>query len=254
MFNSVSTLQQGIEKIRAASDDAQFQIAISGCISYLVKRNYDSKLWKELEGQAYYQKNDYSDMENVRNLCEAKKRTISYIENSIIKGEYGTTGDFSESEKVKILCKMVGNFHEFLVALWTRIPHQKAGTRKEAYDSIKICNEYDLQHLMYAYLKPVFLEIRDEIPEDSGYSGTRVDLKIDENIVVETKCSRASMTEHKLIEEISSDIVLYKHGYIVIYVYDRERIIKNVHAFRNNFNNITEAKKVFIFVDQPLEL
>lgn len=254
MFDSaISTLQQGVDKIEKACNDTEFQNAINAFVTYLQKHSYECEYWKELEQHAFYQKNEFSEYENNKNLNDAKRRVLEYIQKNIIEGGQ-PKAEFTDNEKVKIACKMTENFHEYIKALRKRIPHQKAGIKKEVYEGIDIVNEYDLQHIMYAYLKPIFLEIRDEVPEDSGYAGIRLDFKIDENIVIETKCTRASMSEKELIEQIAADVSLYKHKNIIIYVYDKEGIVKNVHAFKKNFSDSDGHKNVFVYVAQGIEL
>lgn len=252
MFNTISTLQQCVDKIEKTSNDIEFQNAISAFVDYLQKHSFECEYWKKLEQLAFYQKNEFSEYENNKNLNDAKRRVLEFIQKDIVDGQ--NNAEFTDNEKVKIVCKMTENFHEYIKALRKRTPHQKAGIKKEVYEGIDIVNEYDLQHIMYAYLKPVFLEIRDEVPEDSGYAGIRLDFKIDENIVLETKCTRASMSEKELIEQIAADISLYKHKNIIIYVYDKAGIVKNIHSFKKNFSSLDGVKKVFVYVAQGLEL
>ena len=74
-----------------------------------------------------------------------------------------------------------------------------------------IQNEYDLQHLLYAALKPLYPGIRKEVSKDSGIGTVREDIFIpDLDVVLEAKCTRDSMTLKKLIEEIEADIVHYQ--------------------------------------------
>lgn len=253
MFNNIITIQQGIDRVEKACNDLEFQSAISAFVTYLQNRNYECGCWKELEQLAYYQKNEFSENENNKNFADAKKRVLEFVRTSIIENTKPSS-EFSDNEKIKLACKMIENFHEYVKALIERTPHQKAVTKKEAYEGIKIVNEYDLQHIMYAYLKPVFLEIRDEVSEDSGYVGVRLDFKVDENIVIEIKCTRENMSEKDLIEQIAADITLYRHKSMIIYVYDRVGKVKNVHAFKNNFSNSEGAKRVFVYVAQRIEL
>ena len=59
----------------------------------------------------------------------------------------------------------------------------------------------DLQHLLYAALRPLYEDIREEVTEDSGVGAVRSDLKIPSlNAVIEAKCSRKSMNLKSLTE------------------------------------------------------
>ena len=99
---------------------------------------------------------------------------------------------------------------------------KRATLKNELLKQIKVENEYDLQHLLYAVLKPLYPDIRKEVSEDSGIGTVRTDLKIPcLNIAIEAKCTRDSMKLKKLTEEIESDIVHYTEQCIVFFVYDK---------------------------------
>ncbi|WP_158407995.1 hypothetical protein [Clostridium scatologenes] len=67
--------------------------------------------------------------------------------------------------------------------------------------------------MLYSLIKPIFPEARLEVSNDTGFSTIRYDILI-ENLssIIEAKCSRKSMTQKSLIEEIGSDIVHYKYN------------------------------------------
>lgn len=88
----------------------------------------------------------------------------------------------------------------------------------EDFRNLKIKNEYDLQHFMYAVLKPLYPDIRKEVSEDSGVGTVRADLKIPcLKVSIEAKCTRENMSLKKLTEEIEADIVHYKDSNIVFF-------------------------------------
>ena len=58
----------------------------------------------------------------------------------------------------------------------------------------------------------------------------------------------------KLTEEIEADIVHYKADYIFFYIYDKEKIIKDRHAFESNFNRSFDGKEVRIIILQPVNM
>ena len=55
-------------------------------------------------------------------------------------------------------------------------------------------------------------------------------------------------------EEIEADIVHYKADYIFFYIYDKEKIIKDRHAFETNFNRSFAGKEVRIIILQPVNM
>ena len=120
---------------------------------------------------------------------------------------------------------------------------------------IQIENEYDLQHLLYAVIKPLYPDARREVSDDSGVGTVRSDIIIlSLNTIIEAKCTRTSTNLKKLTEEIEADIVHYKADYIFFYIYDKEKIIKDRHAFETNFNRSFDGKEVRIIILQPVNM
>lgn len=112
-----------------------------------------------------------------------------------------------------------------------RAPHGKA-TITQALQQIEIQNEYDVQHLLYSLIKPIFPQARTETVDDIGYGGIRYDIVIDDDdLTIETKCTRAKMTERQLTEEIAADSFHYKKENVFFFIYDRYKIIRNKTAF-----------------------
>ena len=66
------------------------------------------------------------------------------------------------------LLTILDNYYLFLEALLERPPHRRGGIQKEQLSGLKIQNEYDVQHLLYAYLKPIYPLARAEVSEDTG--------------------------------------------------------------------------------------
>ena len=65
------------------------------------------------------------------------------------------------------------------VRLADRIPWDKrASLTTENLQKIQIENEYDLQHLLYAVIKPLCPDARREVNDDSGVGTVRSDIKI----------------------------------------------------------------------------
>lgn len=114
--------------------------------------------------------------------------------------------------------------------------HGNGKLSKTDLDKITLGNEYDVQRMLYSLLKPIFTNARLEVHGDGGYMGTRCDIELpDCDAVIEVKCTRGSMTERKLSEELGSDIYHYKTGKLFFYIYDKEGIIKNAEAFEKNY-------------------
>jgi hypothetical protein len=75
---------------------------------------------------------------------------------------------------------------------------KRSTIKLEDFQNLKIKNEYDLQHFMYAVLKPLYPDIRKEVSEDSGVGTVRADLKIPcLEVSIEAKCTRENMSLKK---------------------------------------------------------
>lgn len=79
-----------------------------------------------------------------------------------------------------------------------------------------------------------------------GYNGTRADLYLYSfNLIIKTKCTRDSMNERQLTEELGADSFHYPANIICFFIWDRSKIIKNPEAFKNKFEkNLSEKTKL----------
>ena len=140
-------------------------------------------------------------------------------------------------------------------ALCEKEPDKRATLTHEYLQKLKIENEYDLQHLLYAILKPLYPDIRKEVAADSGVGTIRSDLKIPSlETVIEAKCTRNSMNLKKLTEEIEADMVHYSEKCIIFFVYDKWKIIKDKQTYENHFNNVFDGKEIRMIIQQPINL
>ncbi len=174
---------------------------------------------------------------------EAKNRVIAYIE--------GIIDNNVENEK---LTEILENFYLFLENLIERTPHKLAGIQRDQLANLKIKNEYDIQHLLYAFLKPLYPMARTEVNEDTGYSVVRTDIFLDENHVIEVKYTRETTRLKKLIEEIEADMVHYHAKNIYFFLYDKAKIIENPLAFKQTYVDKVKDKQIHIIIHQEKKL
>lgn len=231
-----------------------------------VIRNMDSILSSkealdELKSKSLYQENEYSKEKNKENIVKAKEILIDYLEDilSNIKStptELISYDDvFSKETAILIIKKILNNFYMHIEAMYMNDVRRNGGITKENLDKIKILNEYDVQRILYSLIKPVFPESRLEVSDDTGFSTIRYDIIIEKfSIIIEVKCSRGSMTEKNLIEEIAADIVQYKYTNIFFFIYDKEKIIRNTTAFKDTYNRNFDNKIVSTVIIQPIIL
>ena len=243
MFNTtitITSIQDAITRLKNVKDGQEFSILLPGLRNFLKTLDIDSQRLMELEQRAYYLVNEYSDKKTKDNLDAAAKQVIEYLEEIM-------TGSPANDQLLTVLV----NYYLFLESLLERPPHKRGGIQKEHLSGLKIQNEYDIQHLLYAYLKPLYPLARAEVSEDTGYGTVRTDIFLDSEHVIEVKCTRNSMKLKKLTEEIEADMVHYSAEHIYFFIYDKEKIIENPQLFRNTYENKVKGKQVHIVIHQP---
>lgn len=229
-----------MERLMSAQDSQSFQFAISALRDQMKRIGMDSQYLIGLERRAYYLPNEYSDRDTKAKMFEAKNRVIEYV-NEIM--------DVNENNR--LILDVLENFYLFLENLLERRPHKKGGIQKEQLEGLKIKNEYDVQHLLYAYLKPLYPMARAEVNEDTGYSTVRTDILIGSENTIEVKCTRKGMVLKKLVEEIEADMVHYSAKSIYFFIYDKEKLIENPYNFKKTYEEKMEVKQIYIIIHQP---
>lgn len=240
MFNSIRSMGEAVEYIQNARDCQMFQSAIASLREYMKGLGIGTQELLQLERIAYYPQNVYSDKQTKENMEAAKYRVISYIEEILY-----------DNRKDGELLEILNNFYLFLENLTERKPHKNGGIQKEQLDALKIKNEYDVQHLLYACIKLFYPMARTEVNEDTGYGTVRTDIFLDSEHVIEIKCTRKNMKLKKLTEEIEADMVHYSAENIYFFLYDKEKIIENPMVFKKNYEEKIKDKKVHIIIHQP---
>ncbi len=233
-------MQGAMERLENAQDSQTFQSAISVLLDHMKKIGMDSQYLIGLEKRAYYLPNEYSDRDTRAKILEAKKRVIAYIHEIMNVDENST-----------LLLKVLENFYLFLENLLERMPHKKGGIQKEKLENLQIKNEYDVQHLLYAYLKPLYPMARAEVNEDTGYGTVRTDILLDSENTIEIKCTRKGMILKKLIEEIEADMVHYSAKNIYFFIYDKEKLLENPYNFKKTYEEKMKDKQIHIIIHQP---
>ncbi len=243
MFNSrymaIESFVDGMQRVKNSQDDIEFQKNINLISDYMKKQQMSPKCWQQLDILSFYEIGE-SELETLKDRELAKKRVVDYI-RQLMQG----------SDGVSIIETILKNFYMFLEALRERTPHKKAEISKEILCQINIKNEYDIQFLLYAYLKPLFKEIRQEVNQDTGNETIRADILIDKDVCIEVKCSNRNMTEKNLGEQIKADMVHYRQREIYFFIYDKNKIIKNMESFKKAYESMINEKNIHIIIHQP---
>ena len=240
MLADITSMRNAIIELKAVKNSNDFESILYSLRDFIKSLDMDPKCLMELEQRAYYPINEYSDKETRNNLDAATKRVIEYLEEIM-------SGSPADDQLLTVL----DNYYLFLESLLERPPHKRGGIQKEQLSALKIQNEYDVQHLLYAYLKPLYPLARAEVSEDTGYGTVRTDIFLDSEHVIEIKCTRNNMKLKKLTEEIEADMVHYSAEHIYFFIYDKEKIIENPQSFRNTYENKVKGKQIHIVIHQP---
>ncbi len=240
MLADITSMRNAIIELKAVKNSNDFESILYSLRDFIKSLDMDPKCLMELEQRAYYPINEYSDKETRNNLDAAAKRVIEYLEEIM-------TGSPTDDQLLVVL----DNYYLFLESFLERPPHKRGSIQKEQLSALKIQNEYDVQHLLYAYLKPLYPLARAEVSEDTGYGTVRTDIFLDSEHVIEVKCTRNSMKLKKLTEEIEADMVHYSAEHIYFFIYDKEKIIENPQLFRNTYENKVKGKQIHMVIHQP---
>lgn len=236
-----------IEKIKRTVTVNEYDEIIQELNQVLREEGYSEKICQEIRYKQNYIKNKFSDEANKEKMLSAKENLLEYL--------FKISQKEKKNDDIGVLEKYLQNFYMFLESLTERTPDKRATLTKDTLQQISIENEYDLQHLLYAILKPLYSDIRKEVAKDSGVGMVKSDLKIPSlNLVVEAKCTREKMSLKKLTEEIEADIVHYQEAYILFYVYDKEKIIKEKQNYEKQFNRVFDEKNIKIIIQQPINI
>jgi hypothetical protein len=126
--------------------------------------------------------------------------------------------------------------------------------RHDNRDSLAITDEYDVQDLLRGLLRLHFDDISDEeyTPSYAGFCA-RMDLLLrEEQIVIETKMVRKSLTQKKIRDELIIDKAHYKvHPKckkLYCLVYDPEEKTKNPRGFERDLSDRVDGFETKVFV------
>ena len=214
---------------------------------YMKEAGFTEQDQEKINVKMHYTENEYSEHDTVTSLRKSLRDTIQILEENVFISEYKS----HQQGELLLIEKILENFYMHYHAMYKNPVHKKGTLASESLDAIRIGNEFDLQRMLYSLLIPIFPTIRQEVYNDNGYGGMRADLYLDlYNLIIEIKCTRKSMSEKQLIEELGADAFHYCADIIYFLVFDETGIIKNSEAFKKAFEREPKkdgkAVKVFI--------
>lgn len=212
-----------------------------------------NNIQNEIKVKMHYTENEYSETDTLLSLKKSLDSVVQALEEQSVLFQKNTTGQ----EELRLIEKILDNFYMYYRAMYKEPPHKRGTLKAEILNAIQIGNEYDLQRMLYSILLPIFPTLRQEVYSDNGYGGMRADIYLnDYNLVIETKCTRKSISEKQLLEELGADAFHYRAENIYFFVCDKTGIIKNSEAFKHSFSREQkkDGKTVKMFILQTKEL
>lgn len=187
--------------------------------------------------------NKFSAIESDKNLERSFRKAERYLQElreDIESGRYllfeNKIDSIDKMTALIIIRRILRNFHKHIESMYQYEVHGSGKIKKEDLDRIRIGNEYDVQRVLYSLIRPVFPAARLEAADDAGYNSVRYDIILNKyDIVIEVKCTRESMTERNLTEELGADSFHYKAEHLFLFIFDRVGLIKNLDAFEKSF-------------------
>lgn len=216
-----------------------FQLWKSQILQVCDSSGISKELILSIRHTLHFSENKFSESESIENLKRVIADTIGVLQYIIYPAKQVLSPILLDEKSALIVVRSIlNNFHLHIKAMYKDVVHGNGTLNKTDLDKIKLGNEYDVQRMLYSLLKPIFLNARLEVHGDGGYLGIRYDIELpDYDAVIEVKCTRGSMTERSLCEQMGADIYHYKARKLFFYIYDKEGVIKNTDAFKENYTN-----------------
>lgn len=133
--------------------------------SFLKENSINEQLQNEAAVKMHYTDNEYSESDTLHSLKRALTDTLDFLEEN--SGYPGSVRN--NSTELELITKILNNFYLYYQTMYKSPVHKKCSLTQEKLDSIQIGNEYDLQRMLYAILRPLFPSIRQEVNSDNGY-------------------------------------------------------------------------------------
>lgn len=220
---------------------------------YMKEAGFTDKEQSAANVKMHYVANEYSEHDIRMSVKRAIKDTICLLKEK----ENDPEKENLKQAELSLIERLLNNFYIYYRSMYRNPVHKKGTLDQNALKAIQIGNEYDLQRMLYSVLCPIFPTVRQEVCSDNGYGGMRTDIYLDiYDLAIEVKCTRDSMTEKKLAEELGADAFHYNADIIYFFVCDKNEIIKNPEAFKRAFSRQHDkyGKTIKMFILQATEL
>lgn len=260
--SALNRLHNKINKLKETENINSLKELLNETAEELESIIEDNKLITKFKMETVYQENSFSISSTKNSILNAKDKAVYFLnrlskEIKIINEDENkiTDNELTDDMALIIIRKILNNFYKHIETMYEDKVHGRGTILKENLDKIKIGNEYDVQRILYSIIKPIFPEARLEVSNDTGYGTIRYDIIIEKHqIIIEVKCTRDSMSEKKLTEELGSDAFHYKYNNLFFFIYDRGKIVANKEAFISAYSKSYNDKKIETVIIQPITL
>jgi hypothetical protein len=165
---------------------------------------------------------------------------------SIKKGK--KANDVKSEMKLDKLLKTLSRFHIATISL---------GKRRKGKTPFVVDDEYDVQDLLYTFLKLEYDDVRKEefTPSYAG-GASRIDFVLKkEKVIVEAKKTSDSLTTNKIGEQLIIDIAKYENypeiDTLVCFIYDPDYLIENSEGLKLDLEKKSTAKLKILVIISP---
>lgn len=176
----------------------------------------------------------YSPYNSARFYSESFARAQQFLESLVDEVEA-----YGEDPALEAEARAEQDAVDTVVGICRRF-HRVAKQLRKRHDgrpTLDVADEYDVQDLLHGLLLVEFDDVRREDPGPKiAGQGTRIDFVIrPEQVGIEVKKTRASLSEAALGSEIAADILRYREhpscSRLVFFVYDPEGRVSNPDGF-----------------------
>lgn len=233
-----------LDSIKNSESTEQFEKEVYSGVKFLIENNLQDES-KTLGSLSKFSENRFSRIDTMSNFKDAKIRVVNYLETLSLKLQS------SPLCAELIVDTILNNFYLFCRHLYKNKAHKKCSRAiQDGLNGLSVENEYDLQKLIYPIIITLFPCARIEETDDTDHHSIRKDIVLDsEGIAIELKCTRATMSERLISEEIAADIIHYKEHILFFFIYDKENIITVPQNFKNTYEEKdVDGKTVHIII------
>jgi hypothetical protein len=208
-------------------------------------------------GWTFYIDSDIWRFQDAQNLADCARIRQEWVDEGLAEAARRWAGTINPAEEADVTAPGISSTEDqaghddpaalaIITRLLRRFPAvvRELGHRHDRRSPMaEIRDEYDVQDLLHGILTGLFDDVRDEEPTPShGGLASRMDLLLkNEKIVIETKMTRASLSQRKVAEELAVDKELYRSHpdchTLVCFVYDPDRHLRSPAALEIDLTN-----------------